>query len=78
MQLVGLEREFESPSLLVLGCSQVVGSNRGPAITDIKHAQGSRRRAGHEEHRDEQQAAAQEDGGEEPKHWTSLEGTMPT
>src|SRR5215475_2114477 len=26
----GFERDFESPSLLVLGCSQVVGLNQGP------------------------------------------------
>jgi len=32
----GLKLDFESPSLLVLECSQVVGSDRGPANTDIK------------------------------------------
>jgi len=31
-----LKLDFESPSLLVLECSQVVGSDRGPANTDIK------------------------------------------
>src|SRR5215469_3749337 len=31
----GLERDFESPSLLVLECRQAAGSHRGPAITEI-------------------------------------------
>ena len=30
---VGLKRDFESPSLLVLECGHVAGSNRGPATT---------------------------------------------
>jgi hypothetical protein len=39
----GLKRDFESASVLELGCSQVLGSNRGSAITDTKYAQVRRR-----------------------------------